>query len=184
MTSAVILGGAASVWDDHERAREIGRFDATIAVNDALAHYPGEVEIAATLHPEKLSDWLAARDAAGYSPPTIIAAHKGNTQVGRRNACPVDYVTDYRWPGMSASGSSGLFAVKVAIEHGFERIVLCGVPMQADGRHFFDARPWSEVNSFTEAWKAALPRINGATRSMSGWTRQLLGAPTPEWLAG
>jgi hypothetical protein len=85
---------------------------------------------------------------------------------------------------MNASGSSGLFAVKVAMEAGYDRIILAGVPMQVEGAHFFNASPWGEVGSFTEAWKIALPRIAPHVRSMSGWTKDLLGYPSFEWLAG
>lgn len=181
---AVILGGAGCVWRDLDAARRIGTYDAAIAINDAVAHYPGAVEIFATLHIEKAEAWLDERAARGYPPPGLIAAHKGNTNEGRASRLQADYVTDYLWPGMPASGSSGLFAVKVALEHGYGRIVLCGVPMRAEERHFFDPEPWSDVGKFTEAWLAALHRIRGHVRSMSGWTRELLGEPDSEWLAG
>jgi len=179
---ALILGGAACVWDDLERAKQFGPFAAVIAVNDAGAEFSGHVDIWATLHPEKLADWTARRKANGHSPAGMYAAHEGNTQQGRQNSFPLDYVTDYRWPGMSGSGSSGLFAVKVAMEHGYDRIILCGVPMQAAQAHFFDSSPWGETDSFTQAWGIAKPFIEHSTRSMSGMTRDLLGEPTAAWL--
>lgn len=182
MKRAVVIGGAACVWDDLAAARKLGRFDAVIAINDAGAHYEGEIEIWATLHIEKMAQWVVARGDKGFPPARTIAGHKGHVREAQPNKLQPDYVTDYRWPGMSGSGSSGLFAVKVAIEHGFDRIVLCGVPMQAAGNHFFDARPWREVNSFTGAWPVALPYIKPFTRSMSGQTREWLGYPTKEWL--
>jgi hypothetical protein len=83
---------------------------------------------------------------------------------------------------MTASGSSGLYAVKCLMDRGFERIVLAGVPMQASGAHFFDAKNWDDVDAFTAAWREQLPRLQGKVKSMSGWTREILGAPTAEWL--
>ncbi|TBE67428.1 hypothetical protein [Rhizobium ruizarguesonis] len=180
--TCVILGGAACVWDDLEQAREFGPFDATIAINDMLAHYQGEIDFAVSLHPEKFNEWMAARDAKGFSRPKTFVAHANNTEQGRQGAFWLDIVMDYRWPGMGSSGSSGLFAVKVAIEQGFDRIILCGVPMDGAQSHFFDKAPWSEVNAFTEAWGVANPFIRDVTRSMSGQTKEWLGHPTKDWL--
>lgn len=180
--TCLVLGGGACVWDDLEQAREFGPFDATIAINDMLAHYGGAIDFAVSLHPEKYHLWMQERDGKGLPRPAKFVAHAGNTQEGRNAPFPVDIVTDYRWPGMNASGSSGLFAVKVAIEQGFDRVILCGVPMDGKQSHFFDKTPWTEVQSFTEAWGVARPFIAEFTRSMSGKTRDWLGAPSLEWL--
>lgn len=183
MKRAVVLGGAACVWDDLARAQELCAFDAVIAVNDAGAVYAGELEIWATLHPEKMAGWADARQVNGLPPARIIAAHDGNTQEGRRNRYPVDLVVDYRWPGVIGSGSSVLFAVKVALGQGFERVVVCGAPMNSDP-HFFDGQPWKEADGFYKDWQDALPHIRGNVRSMSGRTMELLGLPTRQWLYG
>ncbi|MCW2309734.1 hypothetical protein [Rhodobium gokarnense] len=180
--SVVILGGAKCVWEDLDNARRFGTFDATFAINDMLAHYPGEIDVFVSLHPEKAAEWLKQRDAKGFPRPKKRIAHENNTQQGRPNAFRIDETLEYRWPGMSGSGSSGLFAVKVAIGEGFDRIVLCGVPMTPEP-HFFDGKPWSECSSFTKAWTEALRFYADKTRSMSGWTRDLLGEPTKDWLA-
>ncbi|CAH1661780.1 conserved hypothetical protein [Hyphomicrobiales bacterium] len=180
---ALILGGADSVWRDEKAARKLAKFHATIAVNDAGAAYSGPVDILATLHPEKLGRWIAERRERRFPSFGRIAAHAGNGTTGRRGEPPADISTDYRWPGMSVSGSSGLFAVKVAIEQGFDRIVLCGVPMEPAGAHFFDPRAWKECEIFKEAWITALPHIAEKTRSMGGWTQELLGPATRDWLS-
>jgi hypothetical protein len=179
---ALIIGGANCLWDDIEAAREFGPFHAVIAVNDAGWDYPGHVDIWASLHPEHFLEWAKKREANGYSQAGMYVGHKGSTIEGRRNHMPLDYVTDYRWPPMSGSGSSGLFAVKVALEHGYDRNILCGVPMMRGNAHFFDGKPWDAVDSFTEAWKQAFRFYSESTRSMSGWTASLLGKPTPDWL--
>lgn len=180
--TCLVLGGASCVWDDLEQAKEFGPFDATIAINDMLAHYSGQIDFAVSLHPEKYAEWMAGRDAKGYQRPKVFVAHSNNTEQGRQKAFPLDIVMDYRWPGMSASGSSGLFAVKVAVEQGFDRIILCGVPMDGKQSHFFDKTPWSEVHSFTEAWSIAHEFIRNVTRSMSGNTKEWLGYPSKDWL--
>jgi hypothetical protein len=86
---------------------------------------------------------------------------------------------------MNASGSSGLFAVKVALEAGAERVVLAGVPLVASARHVErPVGPWHERDSFVDAWHIAEPHIAGRVKSMSGWTREFLGSVTEDWLAG
>lgn len=184
LNRCIIIGGGNTVWDDIAEARKLGTYQAVIAVNDIGAEYPGHIDIWASLHPEKLPKWTADRHAKGFAPAGMYAAHNGNTNDGRLGRFQPDYKTDYRWPEMGSSGSSGLFAVKVALEQGYNRVVLCGVPMRAEAAHFFEARQWSEVKAFTEAWKLARHRYADNTRSMSGWTAEILGKPSKEWLAG
>lgn len=80
-------------------------------------------------------------------------------------------------------GSSGHFALKVALQDlGFDKAVLCGIPMNAEGRHFFNPRPWKVAHAYQQAWVDTLPLIKDRVRSMSGWTAELLGKPDAEWL--
>ena len=172
MLTALVLGGAATVWDDAAAALDMFDPGMVLAVNDIAARWTGQVDYLVTLHPEKLPMWQAQRLRRGMNGPATVAHEP-----------PADVVMDYRFPGMNASGSSGLFAVKVALEAGADRVVLAGVPMTPTP-HFFDAGHWGERESFAGAWEIALPHIAGRVRSLSGWTRELLGAPTPDWLGG
>ena len=172
---AAVLGGAAGAFTELEMLRGMANVQGVYAVNDAAAQYPGPLEAFVTLHPEKLPEWRPLRSNVDSSHKCEYVAHSEHPLVTR--------VADYRWPGMNASGSSGLFAVKVALEK-YDRVVCCGVPMDASRAHFFDSRPWVDVDSFWQAWLAALPYIATRVRSMSGRTAELLGRPTPEFLAG
>lgn len=164
MSIAAVLGGATGGLDE---LRSIGPVDAVLAVNDAAADFSGAIVAFVTLHPEHLPRWLGARRAAGYPDPRAVIAHEAAPLVTR--------VVDYRFPGMESSGSSGLFAVKVALEQ-FDRVVLCGIPMDAHRGHYFDRAIWNDFVSFREAWRIALPHLKNV-RSCSGWTAQLLGTP-------
>jgi hypothetical protein len=161
-----VLGGAGGNWDELARASQIAPVRYLVAVNDAAMHYPGQLDAFVTLHPEKLSGWLGARRTAGLPEPAAVIAHTAHALVTE--------VVGYQWPGMTGSGSSGLFATKIALERTTLPVVLCGVPMNASGAHFFCDAPWSEVEQFRAAWEWALPRL-GLVRSMSGWTAELLG---------
>lgn len=176
MTSALILGGAVGVWDDAGTALDLFKPDLIIAVNDIGTRWAGRLTHYATLHPEHMQRWRKERMGRGFS--------QAGEHIGHNMADGIDRAADYRFPGMNASGSSGLFAVKIAIDEGCERVVLAGVPMQAKQAHFFNTAHWTDRDSFASAWEIALPHIKDKVRSMSGWTKELLGAPTPAWLRG
>jgi hypothetical protein len=83
----------------------------------------------------------------------------------------------YTW-----AGSSGLFACEVAIKVlDVTRIVLCGIPMH-DEPHFFGGDVWRSGPAYWHEWLKALPHIEDNVRSMSGRTKELLGAPSRQWL--
>lgn len=174
--TAIVLGGARCVWEDLSEAQKLFSPDGVVCVNDIGVDYPERVDFWCTLHPEKFEHWQSLRARKARNMDFIAYAHEP------RDGVRIDKITDYRYPGMTSSGSSGLLAVKVAQEEGFERIVLCGVPMSFQGHYFEGASvSWDDKDSFAPAWEIALPRL-GNVRSMSGWTRELLGAPTSQWL--
>jgi hypothetical protein len=172
----LIVGGASAALDEAESARDLGPFDAVMAINDAIALYPAPLDYAVTLHPDKLRGWLdrRAKDQRPGARPELWSDHC----VGTGNLEP-DQLTRDSW-----AGSSGLFAVKVGLIEGFERIVLAGVPMQAARGHIEDAAPWTDCSSFTSGWHIQRKLLGLFVRSMSGWTAELLGKPTRAWLAG
>jgi hypothetical protein len=176
MLTALVLGGASGVWTDAETAIDLFTPDLVIAVNDIGTRWAGRLTHWVTLHPEHMSRWRAQRDARGYKP--------AQTHIGHELKDGIDRASDYRWPGMNASGSSGLFAVKVALDEGCDRVVLAGVPMQRAQCHFFSEAQWTDRDSFTQAWELMLPHLKDKVRSCSGWTQELLGVPTPAWLRG
>lgn len=181
MSTALVLGGAGTVWTDVREALALGRFDGVVACNDVGAAWPGRLDGWATLHPEKMHRWTSLRRAAGYPRPGRIVTHH-QARHGRLPAC-VDGTIDHNFPGQTLPGSSGLFAAKMAlIDLGFDRAVLCGVPMLATPGHFFDASPWNGVTSHRQGWAQAMPHIKDRLRSISGWTSEILGKPDKDWL--
>ena len=131
---------------------------AVILVNDAIAVWESKADFACSMHAWKMERWLDQRRRRKLSCIEVISGE-----------CDWD-------------GSSGLFAVKAAIEHGFDRIVLAGIPMTAEGQHFLRPWSWDEWARFWAAWGEHREEISPYVRSMSGRTRDMLGAPTEEWL--
>lgn len=184
MKTALVLGGANCVWEDAIAALDMIAPDTVVAVNEVSARWAGPVDYQVSLHPERLLVWQDERRKWGYSEPAFVVTTEktANFEAGQRYP-RVDFAMDYRWPGMTASGSSGLYAVKVALTAA-DRVILAGVPMTPEAAHFFHPARWNERDSFTDAWHRAMPFIKDRVRSMSGWTADLLGQPSQEWLAG
>ena len=181
MTSVcLVLGSAKCLWKDIEAFKALGTYDAVIAVKQAGVYWPGPLRAWVTLHPVQTEYHIKERRAAGYPDADEVVAHikKGSTCVDRE--------FDYLWPGMPRSGASGIAGAKYAIHDlGFDRAVLCGIPMVAQSRidnggHWTDEK----TENYRNGVRPVVDDMKRFVRSMSGWTREVLGAPTAEWLAG
>uniref|UniRef100_A0A6M3MAM2 Uncharacterized protein n=1 Tax=viral metagenome TaxID=1070528 RepID=A0A6M3MAM2_9ZZZZ len=90
---------------------------------------------------------------------------------------------DYIWPLVARSplsGSSAFLGCQAAIGLGYEKIVLCGCPMQ--GKNFINKKA-TDYDKFQKGWVKFAPQMFGdKVKSMSGFTRDLMGFPTKEWL--
>lgn len=193
--SCLILGGANTVWRDVAVLETLidGYWPGVvIAVNDIGVIWPRRLDHWASVHPEKMSTtvgwknprggrhgWAGLRESKGLpSEPDIWSNAHG------RHHGKIDRVLQ-QW----ASGSSGLFAVAVAYKLGMQRVVLAGTPMDDRG-HFTESlvhhpdQAWTSVRSHRKAWETHLPRLRERTRSLSGWTREVLGFPDLGWLCG
>jgi hypothetical protein len=164
---ALVLGGADCVWADAEAALDMGEFDGVVGCNAIGRYWPGRMDAWVSLHPEKFGPWCNRREADGLPPH---AQRLGLTEV------------EPRFVGQREPGSSGLFALKVALmDLGFNRAVLCGIPL--DTRPHFDSAPlWPAALNYRTAFLQAKPQFKRRARSMSGWTADQLGRPTEEWL--
>lgn len=143
-----------------------------IAVNHAARDFPGDVDHWATFHADLMPKWIEARRTAGRSPA-------GALWTGNHRAQPAGLRMQRtaNW-----GGSSGLLAVSMALTIGCDPIVLCGIPLDHEQGHFDNPKKWRDAVNYRKGWVDHKIEMAN-TRSMSGWTRGLLGAPSPEWLA-
>lgn len=184
MKTALVVGCSAVVWNEVRAARELCDFASVYCVKAAGIHWPAKFKTWVTLHPEFMDQYEKERHALGLpngyeivAPLTSeVGMHGKKGNIHRR--------VSYRWPGMTSSASSGIYAAKVALDDGYDRVVLAGVPMQKDGGHFTRGKPWLLVDCFTPGLLKAVPFMAGKVKSMSGRTMELLGNPTAGWLAG
>lgn len=82
-------------------------------------------------------------------------------------------------------GSSALEAVKMAIEMGYRKIVMCGVPLDKTGnsiRGYGNSKTGDDYTRFLKAWEKRYDDIAPFVKSMSGQTMKLLGKPSRKWL--
>lgn len=177
--TALILGGSDKVWQEARMALELFEPDAIFAIKDMIEHWPGRIDYAISLHPERLKDQALKRAANGYPFGYQTWSHQ-KMRGGNPRGAPlpdVDKVME-DW-----AGSSGLFAVQVALQQGFKKIVLAGIPMDGTGNHFIRRRQWQTAHQFAKAWRKHSNALRGRVRSMSGWTADEFGRPNREWLA-
>lgn len=171
----LILGSANCLWKDIEAARSMAEFDGVVAAKGAGIHYPGHLDAWVSLHPERFVKDIATRAALGYP--------AANRTYGYKAGDGYSHWTMYKFEGQKRSGSSGLFACKVAVDLGFERLVLCGIPLEKEQGRIDDMKDrWNGASSFRQGFIEAMPHLKDTARSMSGWTKLQLGAPTPDWL--
>lgn len=178
----LVIGCAEGNFDEARAAIALQKPDLIYCVKLAGVHWPEPFDWWAGLHPEWQGKYEAERKALGHPSGYRTVSCLASEVDTRNSKFEVDRRVSYRWPGMNASASSGIFAAKVALED-CERVILAGVPM-TNGKHFSRNKAWAELNAFTAGLRESIPHMQGRVRSMSGETAKLLGRPDPEWLAG
>src|SRR3990167_2106243 len=171
---AAVLGGALGVWDEYEALMAMAPVDVVIATNSAGRDFPGEFDHWVSFHAELFPHWLERRRRDGQPDPgrfwTINAKRPAND-------VPVTRVPNW-------GGSTGLVAVTVALQLGIERVVLCGVPLTREGEHYDKPGSWRDAPNYRKGFLSHMPEMGGKVRSFSGYTAEILGKPTREWING
>jgi len=171
---AIIIGGAVRAMEDYERAATLcTNAEVTLfIINDMIATFPYYAENAVSLHPDKLTGWLTQRKNNNHPSVKNIWGHRPFE----------DIVTNHTadW-----GGSSGLFSIKIArYELGFERIILCGIPMDPAANHFVRKVRWNAAQAFWRAWVTREKEIKPYVRSLSGGkTEAMFGVPDEQFIA-
>jgi hypothetical protein len=117
------------------------------------------IKYMATYHPVQIPEIKKRREAAGGNTDYLVISHEQNPGV------------DILEPFIPPTGSSSHLGALAAIRIGYKKIILCGCPLTD-----------TKYKVFQEGWSAKIKQVRVYVRSMSGWTKELLGAPTGEWL--
>lgn len=180
MKPALIIGRAACVWEDVFQANYIlSQFDPiVIAVNVAGRDADRRLDHWVSYHPELFPKWIEQRRTNGFPDGYQL----WTSSRGRR-------VTEWeRKMGLSLvdseGGSSGMIALRVALQVGATHIILAGIPMENSYGQYDTGKNWDEAEMHSKTWEKLPPDIQARVRSMSGWTRRQFGYPTELWLNG
>jgi len=135
---------------------------------DAVDKYIWPILYVATYHPEDIAEIRKHRESAGGNIDYKIIGHEARPEI--------DIVIKDWW---KPSGSSTLLGVQAAIQVlGYDRIILCGCPLTGK------SAKGNGYESFRNGWEPRRGMLTDRVRSMSGWTAELLGKPTEEWIHG
>jgi hypothetical protein len=172
----LVLGSGRDMLAERDKALALFNPDRVYAVNDAGIYAPGRVDVWVSIHAEDFPRRLKERrDRGGNRPPRIVSCPAPGIYQS------VNEFRAVRWPEQRNTGSSGLFATKVALEDGATHVVLAGMPMHPAGGHIVVPGPW-DGGTYQKTWFGVRHRLK-RVRSMSGWTAFLLGWPNTDWLA-
>lgn len=133
------------------------------------------VQYVATYHPEDIpliKDKM--RGLAGYK--IISHVENGTRDINNRLVDGIDIIVPYDPP----SGSSALLGALGGIQLGYKKIILCGCPLEGMSKN----QPKESYLSFHKGWQVKRNKVIDYIRSVSGWTKDFLGAPDEEWLNG
>lgn len=188
MRRAIVVGRSADTFAEYAGALELGSYDVTLVVGKTAEIFPDPIDHWVSFHANLFGKWAATRAANHLPPPARCwaALYKGHRMHDDDavQPAPFSYVA-------TVGGSSGFMAIQVALDKlGCDRVVLAGVPMTADAGHLAGASTekelagrWEEASRYWRTWEERMDWLQGRVRSMSGRTRDTLGAPTREWLA-
>jgi hypothetical protein len=170
------------LWDDLEAVEAVRPGLPRIAVNEAAVHIPAFAIYSFHTEHTKLGRW--ANEQRKNFGDGFTVHGSGSKDFYEHNIRNYPHV-QYWWSATASRGSSGWCARILGRLMGFDEVVLCGIPL--DHRRYADKKPawyWQSgrTNAVTVFQKAVKEDVvhHAGVVSMSGWTRELLGAP--EWL--
>jgi hypothetical protein len=136
-------------------------FDVMV-VNNTGAIYTDPIKYVATWHPDDMEHFRENRAKVGGNMDfTVVTQFSHYEQFGAMHV------------GVTISGgSSALYAVLAGIQLGYSRVLIAGVDLRGEYAHF------------QKGWAKSYEAIKDKVRALSGYPNELLGPPSPEWLAG
>ena len=180
----IIIGAAPCVIEDTNEIQKITgvsffsgeqkEFDFMAIGLDAITIETLHLKYFATYHPSEIEEARQRRINIRTNTDYMVISHISEEVDGLGNI--IKYDVNLIIPIESPSGSSALLGVLAGIKLGYEKIIVCGCPLTGINDKGYD------YANFRVGWTAKLSEIKDKTRSMSGWTKELLGIPTSEWL--
>jgi len=146
-------------------------FDFLCVGLDAIDKVGNEIKYVATYHPTDIRRIKEKRHGMGGNTDYKVICHMQY----RENE--VDFVIPLYKENGEKSGSSALLGVYAAQMLGYNKIILCGCPLE--GKSKTTKYPYS---NYRVGWLKSYKLEKEKVRSTSGWTKEFLGEVTREWL--
>lgn len=177
----LICGFGPGFYEDLVRAREIRPGAPCVAINEAAKAVRAFALF--TLHPQKLRRFRELQDL--HFGPGHYTCHTGGKYAAMLERFRL---MDHGWPLAAGGGTSAWAAQIMAKLMGFEERILVGVPLvygnyadRSPAKGFKEGKQRRDGKGEVLAnYRAYIERDTGwhaGCVSMSGWTRELLGAP-------
>lgn len=147
-------------------------------------------------YPGPIDHWGDVDCEASYSWAENLEAEPKNGRVLRHTLSDKkqrgfdvswDIVGDIPWDTSDIMwhGSTALFAVLTCLEMGYEKIIMAGTPLDSKGHWYYPPENLGPrwTGETYQAWfEFAETERAKQVRSMSGYTKTLLGMPSKEWI--
>lgn len=169
----LIIGAAPGVGDDIVRAFDMGvgrgQVDYMLIGYDAVENVSDKCLYFATYHPNEIQMSKDRRHRYGGNTDFMVISHQ-------QHEGEVNMIV----PIVGPSGSSAMLGCLAGLQLGYDKIVLCGCPLNGNNGKGFNYETFRQGFEYEGNRK----QIMGKVKSMSGWTAEYLGSPTEEWLDG
>lgn len=154
----IVVGSAPNAAQDIEKVPRKDGYDFMAVGMDAIEKCVYPISLVATNHLEDLPVIDRLMAARGQKEFRLVSYQKHPR---------VDVVVSYE----GTSGSSAIIGALGGLQMGYEKIVLCGCPLQGN------APEGNPYEAFQQGWIEHKKDVFGKVTSMSGWTKEFLGAP-------
>ena len=194
MKVAVVVGSAPCLHEDLKRALELYPFAFICAVNGACVEIE-ELDAIVSGHTDKAEIFTEARRKAfPEGKPFDVFANWARP--GREPKQEYPSVTRWFGAGCSTGATSAAKAVRMMVEMGYEKVILCGCPLDSSGYFPGESEkgrsishncrrlgePKEAQSRAVEGYRRKFKKLaegefKGRVFSMSGLTREWLGEP-------
>lgn len=182
--TVIVVGAAPCVFEDVVLAKRLRPGAELMALNEAGGAFRHIAHLYAGHH-DKAAQFLAYRVGKGL-PAHGFPIHACWAPKRKMPAC-----VTHQWSGAATGGTSALTAARIGLALGYGEVILAGCPLEATG-YFNEAETdamehdgcprvgrGGKLDMYRKRFLADLAnRGRAGLYSMSGWTREQLGAPT------
>ena len=176
---------AKCAWSDYHRALQVldGKPFEVMTINDMAMHFLDKpITHAVSLHPEMLEPMRqirirTSRDQAYFTTHTHVSNNI--------------YKVDFHWNSEFGGGTSTLLAVEIALFLGYEKLIICGTPLDNSPHYWEDDYKeksnrckFPESNSI-DTWRSyfeQFPDNKEKVRVISGNLIDVCGQASKEWM--